>query len=247
MTGSEAEPVALGAEPLAPEPEPGGLGAEPPEPEAEPPARVPRFIIAERVAHWLYALLFLIALVSGLLMWIPSSRAWLGDARQGVALRHTLTGFVMIVLPLLILLVADRRRLLEDVRQVDRWSIDDRRWFWAALAGATLRDKEMPPQGKFNAGQKANVVLVAAMAVGLALTGALLQGKAGLPAWLVSRALWLHSFLAVAAAALLAGHLAHVFLTRHGRRYLGAMIRGSLPADLARERHRTWWEKMNFR
>jgi formate dehydrogenase subunit gamma len=204
---------------------------------------VPRFIVVERVAHWLYALLFLIALVSGLLTWIPSTRARLGGARHGVELRHALTGFAMIVVPLLILLVVNRRRLLEDVRQIDRWSAADRRWFWAALRGGTLRRQEMPPQGKFNAGQKVNAVLVAAIAVGLAITGGFLLAKASLPAWLVSRALWLHSFLAVVAIALFLGHLGHVFLTRHGWGYLGAMVKGRLPVDIARERHRSWWEK----
>ena len=212
-------------------------------PADQTPASVPRFVLAERVAHWLYALLFLFALVSGFLMWIPATRWWLGVTRHGLALRHGLTGFAMIVAPLLILLVANRRRLLEDLREVDLWSGNDRRWFRAALLGATLRGREMPPQGKFNAGQKANALLVASMAVGFALTGGFLLAKASLPAWLVSRALWLHSFLAVAAAALFAGHLAHVFLTRHGRKYLAGMIKGSLPAEVARERHRTWWEK----
>jgi formate dehydrogenase subunit gamma len=217
-------------------------GGAPPAEEAT--GSVPRFVVAERVAHWLYAFLFLIALVSGFLTWIPATRAWLGGARHGVELRHGLTGFAMIVLPLLILLVVDRRRLLEDVREVDRWSANDRRWFGAALRGATLRGREMPPQGKLNAGQKANAVLVAAIAVGLALTGGLLLAKASVPPWLVSRALWLHSFLAIAALALFLGHLAHVFLTRHGRGYLGAMVKGRLPAQIARERHRTWWERI---
>ena len=39
-----------------------------------------------------------------------------------------------------------------------------------------------------------------------------------------------------------AGHLAHVFLTKHGRTYLAGMIRGWIPEDLAREKHRRWWE-----
>ncbi len=96
---------------------------------------IPRFVLAERLAHWLYALFFLVALVSGLLMWIPATREWLGAARQAVALRHGLTGFAMIVVPLLLMVLADRRRLLSDIRQVDRWSEKDRRWFWAALRG----------------------------------------------------------------------------------------------------------------
>lgn len=101
----------------------------------------------------------------------------------------------------------------------------------------------MPPQGRLNAGQKASAVLVAAMALGFVVTGSLLLAKAGLPAWLVSRALWLHGFLAIAGVALLVGHLGHVFLTRDGRGYLSAMIKGGLPEHIARERHRTWWEE----
>jgi hypothetical protein len=33
-----------------------------------------------------------------------------------------------------------------------------------------------------------------------------------------------------------------VFLTRHGRGYLSGMIRGALPEEIARERHRLWYE-----
>jgi hypothetical protein len=43
---------------------------------------------------------------------------------------------------------------------------------------------------------------------------------------------------------LFAGHLAHVFLTRHGRGYLRAMIRGSLPEEITRERHALWWARV---
>jgi len=205
---------------------------------------IPRFVLAERVAHWLYALFFLVALVTGFLMWIPATRQWLGAARQDVALRHALIGFAMVVVPLLLMALADRDRLLHDMRQIDRWNRDDRRWFWAALRGDTIRKREMPPQGRFNAGMKVNAILVAAMAVGFAVTGGLLLARAELPAWLVSRALALHGFLAIAATALFLGHLAHVFVTRHGRGYLQAMIRGRLPEGIARERHRTWWESV---
>ncbi len=218
------------------------MGTRPTPPSTEP-ARIPRWALAERLAHWLYALFFLIAFVSGLLMWIPATRAWMGGARESVSLRHGVTGYAMVVIPLLLMLVVNRRRLASEIREVDMWDADDRRWFWAAIKGRTLRGGEMPPQGKLNAGQKASAVLVAALALGFAITGTILLAKTGLPAWLVSRALWLHGFLAIAAVALLLGHLSHVFLTRHGRGYLSSMVRGGLPEDIARERHRTWWEE----
>jgi cytochrome b subunit of formate dehydrogenase len=49
--------------------------------------------------------------------------------------------------------------------------------------------------------------------------------------------------LAVAAIALFLGHLAHVFITKHGRTYLSGMIRGWIPEELARERHVRWWRE----
>lgn len=204
---------------------------------------LPRFILAERFSHWLYALFFLAAFVSGLLMWLPPTRGWMGGARHTVSLYHAAVGAAMVALPFLVLLALGRRRLVQDIREVDLWTDDDRRWFWLAVRGYTLRGRDMPPQGRFNAGQKLNVVLVTAMALGFVATGGVLLHRDDLPAWLVSRALWLHGFLAVAAVALLLGHLAHVFFTRHGRAYLGAMLRGTLPEEVARKRHRRWWEQ----
>lgn len=203
--------------------------------------RILRFVLAERLSHWLYAALFIIAFISGLLMWIPATRAWMAGARQAVTHYHGGAGLLMVVVPAVLFLILDRRRLAGDVREIDLWDADDRRWFWAAARGRTLRGGEMPPQGRFNAGQKANAVLVAVMALGFVVTGSMLEGKEHLPAWLVSRALWLHDFLTVAGIALLMGHLAHVFLTRHGRDSLRAMVEGTLSEETARDRHLKWW------
>ncbi len=205
--------------------------------------RLRRFVVAERVSHWLYAFFFLVSFITGLLMWVPATRVWMEGARQTVTLYHGYLGAAMVILPILLLLLIDRRRLGRDLREVDKWSGDDRHWFWLAVRGYSLRGREMPPQGRFNAGQKLNVVLVAAMAVGFSATGGILMHKQDMPAWLVSRALWLHDFLVVVAMALFLGHLAHVLFTRHGRTYLAGMVRGWVPEDLARERHLRWWQE----
>lgn len=209
---------------------------------AAPWRRLRRFVVAERVSHWLYAAFFLGCLVTGLLMWAPSTREWLAGSRRTVMLYHGYVGAAMIIVPLLLLFVLDRRRLARDLREVDKWNPDDRRWFWLAVRGYTVRGREMPPQGRFNAGQKVNVVLVAAMAVGFAATGGILMHKQDMPVWLVSRSLWLHDILVVVAVAIFIGHLGHVVLTKHGRTYLAGMVRGWIPEDLAREKHRRWWE-----
>jgi formate dehydrogenase subunit gamma len=205
--------------------------------------RLRRFIPVERVSHWLYALFFLVALVSGLLMWIPATREWMAGSRRTVTLYHGYVGAAMVILPILIFIIVDRRRLVRDLREVDKWSGEDRRWLTLALRGNTLHGREMPPQGRFNAGQKLNVVFVAAMAVGFSVTGGILMHKEDMPPWLVSRSLWLHDILVVAAIALFLGHLAHVLFTKHGRTYLAGMIKGWIPEALAQERHLRWWEE----
>ena len=149
----------------------------------------------------------------------------------------------MIAVPLLLFLLMDRQRLSSDVREIDLWDADDRVWFSRAVRGHTLLRREMPPQGRFNAGQKANSIIVAAMAVGLAVTGSLLLAKPHVPGWLVSRALLLHQFLAVAAIVLFVGHLLHAFSTRHGRDSLRAMVGGTMSVMVARERHEKWWRR----
>jgi formate dehydrogenase subunit gamma len=220
-----------------------GIRPMPPSEGSPRPKRMLRFVVVERLAHWFYALLFLGALVTGLLMWIPATRVWMAGDRQHFAQHHAAAGLAMVVVPLLLFLLFDRRSLVADLREVDQWSAHDRRWFRAAARRLFVWKTELPPQGRLNAGQKMYSVVVAAMSLGFVLTGSLLLAKAHLPAWLVSRALWLHVALAVAGTALLLGHLAHAFLTRHGRASLVALFRGTYPEDLAREHHRLWWEK----
>ena len=147
---------------------------------------VPRFSVTERLSHWSYALFFLVAFIGGVLMWLPVTREWLGGARHTFSQFHGAMGILMIAVPLLLFLLLDRRSLAADVREVDRWDGDDRRWFWAAVRGGTLRGATMPPQRRLNAGQKVNAVLVAAMALGFLVTGSLLLARVHVPAWLVS-------------------------------------------------------------
>ncbi len=200
-----------------------------------------RFVLAERLAHWVYAFCFLVAGLSGALMWIPSTRTWMAGARYTVSQYHGYVGLAMVLVPLLIFLVLDRRRLAETRRAVDEWDANDGRWLRAALSGRMLRGGKMPPQGRFNAGQKVNSHLVAGLALGFVVTGILLLFRFHLPLWLLPGLLLGHKVLAVTSAMLLFGHLGIALLTRHGRGGLRAMVKGRLPREIAREGHATWY------
>jgi formate dehydrogenase subunit gamma len=207
-----------------------------------------RFVLAERLAHWFYALCFIVAGVSGALMWIPATSQWLAEARYTVSQYHGYVGLAMVIVPLLIFLVLDRRRLAEDRRVLDEWTVNDRRWLLAALTGGMFRGKKMPPQGRFNAGQKLNTHLIAGLALGFVATGTVLLFRLHLPFWLTSGVLFAHEVLAVTGGVLLLGHLSIALFTRHGRGGLRAMVKGTLPTEVAREGHALWyieWLKQN--
>lgn len=200
-----------------------------------------RFVLAERLAHWLYALCFLAAGVTGALMWIPSTAQWMAGAYLTVSRYHGYLGLAMVLVPLSVFVVLDRRRLAENRRALDEWNANDRRWLLAALSGGMLRRKKMPPQGRFNAGQKVNSLLVAGLALGFVVTGSLLMARGHLPFWLTPGVLFGHKVLAIAGVAILVGHVGMALLTSHGRGGLKAMVTGLLPAKIAREGHSIWY------
>lgn len=202
-----------------------------------------RFVLAERLGHWFYALCFLAAGVTGALMWIPSTSQWMAGAYFTVTRYHGYVGLAMVIVPLSIFLILDRRRLVEDRRALDEWNANDRRWLRTALAGGVFRGKKLPPQGRFNAGQKLNSLLVIGLTLAFVVTGALLMARGSLAPWLASGVLFSHKVLAVTGAVLLVGHASMALLTRHGRGGLKAMVKGVLPARIAREGHSLWYEE----
>ena len=121
-------------------------------------AEIDRFGLTERLVHWAVALPFLLTMVTGLGLYFPELAKLAGN-RELVRDLHRFTGLATILLPALVLVFGDRRRVSQDLKEVDLWSADDRRWFrswlWRKVGG---RDR-LPPQGRFNAGQKFNAVL----------------------------------------------------------------------------------------
>jgi cytochrome b subunit of formate dehydrogenase len=97
-----------------------------------------RFDGTERLFHWAFAIPFLLTMATGLGLYFPELAKLAGN-RELVRDLHRFTGLATVLLPLLVLVFGDRRRLRRDVRDVDLWSDDDRRWFrawvWRKVGG----------------------------------------------------------------------------------------------------------------
>ena len=158
--------------------------------------RLSRFSRTERTLHWVHASAFVVLLASGLCLYLPSLAELVGR-RPLLKDIHVYTAVAWLAALALILLAGDRRRLLATAREIDRFDDDDLAW---------LRRKDAP-QGRFNAGQKINAIVTAALAVLFAITGFFLWYGERNHAFRLENALLVHDWLMYISFFLLLGHL----------------------------------------
>src|SRR5256885_11102048 len=131
--------------------------------------RLRRFSRTERALHWVHASAFFVLFGSGLCLYLPSLAQLVGR-RPLLKDVHVYTALAWLAALALVILAGDRRRLLADAREIDVFDDDDLGW---------LR-RRGNPQGRFNAGQKLNVIVTAARAFLFTLTGLFLwDGERG--------------------------------------------------------------------
>lgn len=195
------------------------------------PARyVRRFSRTERTLHWTNAAFFLVLLASGLVLYLPSLEVAVGR-RALVKDVHFWTGVAWPVALLAVALLGDLRGLRRTAAEIDGFQRDDLRW----LAG-----RRPAPQDRFNAGQKVNASLTAALTVLFFVSGLLL--------WLGERdtqlrfasTVVLHDGVAYAAVALLVGHLYLAVIHPATRHALRGITVGTVDEEWAKHHHARW-------
>jgi cytochrome b subunit of formate dehydrogenase len=213
--------------------------AESGDPAASRPALIRRFDSVEIALHWLYAVLFFVLLLSGLGLYLGPGLNPVLSHRSLVREVHLDAALALVALPVIVASarVGTLSRLRRDVETFDR---DDGRWLRRAFVPRFLRRKPLPPQGRFNAGQKLNTIAVAAATVGFTVTGFLMWQGAHLPTSLSEAADTWHLLLMVAMMPLIAGHLILALLLPSTRPALRGVFVGTVRLDFASRRHAKW-------
>ncbi len=219
-----------------------------------------RHSLADRVIHWLNAVLWLLLFFTGMALlgaehaplgqgYSNAVRALVGGGDNLLALHITL-GIVWII-ALLGYTLTNYRAATFFLRQVFSVGPGDLTWlarkpFVMALGrNITARlglPTDLPPQGYYNFGQKAFGMLSVVGSLVLALTGIVLAGSAlGMaPEAAVLWAVFLH-FLA--AGLVFIGLLIHVYmaaLVKEERPGFFSMFSGVVPRDYALHHHELW-------
>jgi formate dehydrogenase gamma subunit len=190
-----------------------------------------RFDRGERVLHWVNAILFAIMMATAMALYVGPISAAVGR-RELVKTVHVWTG---LALPIPILLTYLLRRwgsaFREDVRRLNRWSRDDRRW---------LRSRGRDPlvvKGKFNAGQKLNAAFTLGAIVVMLGTGSIMRWPNHFALSWRTGATFVHDWIFVALFFTISGH---IIIAINDRQSLASMLRGTISRSWAKAHAPGW-------
>ncbi len=196
-----------------------------------------RYRDGDRINHWLIALLFVLAGLSGLAFFHPSLYFFsnLFGGGPWTRILHPFIGVAMALCFIVLFAKLWRDNVMTD---------GDREW--RRHAGEMLRgDKShMPPVGKYNAGQKLVFWVMAFSLLVLVATGIVFWRPwfAGyFPIDLIRVATLLH---AVAAVGLILGVTTHIYAAIWVKGTVRAMTRGTVSEGWAKQNHPLWHKEV---
>ncbi len=201
------------------------------------PNKILRFNPSERANHWLTALTFMLAALSGLSFFQPlyyPLSLWFGG---GVWTRilHPLFGVAMFIA---FAVMYSRFRLLNAMLPAD--------WEWLRRVREMVNgdDRNMPEQGKFNGGQKLLFWLMVICMALLLLSGVVIWRAYFsflFPVGLIRLASVLHA----ASAAVMVGLIIfHIYAAIWTKESMNAMVYGRVRRAWAKQHHPAWFREM---
>lgn len=214
--------------------------------------RIQRFTGLQISVHWIFALFFMLALLTGAFLYLP--RAFdgrfaayaIGAAGEASRLLHRL-GATGMVLAALLYLVAGFGELARDMRETFSWKGDDTKW----LAGAFTRfywtgdRRGLPAEGRYNAGQKLAYAVQVVGFIVLGATGALMWFGVGATSPVVLQ--WSNLLHNVAAIFVVGFFLLHFYMTAMHpltKESITAIFLGTVSEEYARTHYPRWYEEL---
>jgi formate dehydrogenase subunit gamma len=208
---------------------------------ATPEDQIVRYTFAERAYHWINALSYTYLLLTGLALFTPFLY-WLAYVLGGpgtIRYWHPWVGLIYFVSTLWM-----QSRWKRDMKPIPA----DEQWKKNIKAYVENRDEVMPPQDRFNAGQKQFWWVMFYCAFILLITGIVMWVPEKMPRdfhWVLPIVVFIHSATALIT---IAAFILHVYMSvwvTPGS--MKAMIEGHVSTNWARTHHRLWYEKITGR
>lgn len=208
--------------------------------------RVLRFSASARFAHWGHTVTFLFLLFTGLALFSPGLGKTLapifgGYVTAGVIHKVMAVGFTVIPL---VCLAINPKGFVDWWKDVFSFGANDVKFLMKFPLEFFGFPVKIPPQSKFNGGEKMNSVITTTSCVLLALSGYVMWFKASFPLWLVQWCYPIHGICMILATCMVCMH-AYLgsFHPGSGESFWG-MWKGTVRADWAAHHHAKWYEKI---
>lgn len=196
-----------------------------------------RYNANERSNHWAVALLFVLSSLSGLALFHPAL-FWLSNLFGGGTWTRILHPFIGVLMSILFVLMAFR------FAGRNRIKAHDRQWVSQWREVVTNHEENLPPVGKYNAGQKFLFwVLVISMLM-LSVSGIVIWRayfSDFFPVGVIRLASVLHAFFAFV---LISSIVVHIYAAIWVKGSMAAMLYGKVSWAWARKHHRLWYDEM---
>lgn len=190
--------------------------------------------------HWSIAIPFLVCFASALILVIFYNPHPQRSYRLVFSLLHRISGTCLMVFPALTALRNrnDHRIHLYNIKQAFGWVADDVKWLFLMGAAALSSKVTLPEQGKFNAAEKLNFIMVLCTYPLFIATGIILWGlRVPVAAWM------LHVGMAGIAAPLVLGHIFMATINPATRVGLSGMLTGYVDRHWARHHYTRWYRE----
>jgi formate dehydrogenase subunit gamma len=207
-----------------------------------PSTQILRFRRSERLLHWSIAVPFMICYATAAALFLFFNLRSPQTSRLVLSWVHRVAGAGLIAFPLLTVLRNRReyRVHFDNIKQAWIWAWGDIKWLLLMGAAAVNSKIKLPEQGKFNAAEKLNFMMVMGTYPIFIVTGLLLWVPGiHFVSWTV------HVGLAVIATPLMLGHIYMALVNPSTRVGLSGMVSGYVDRDWASEHYHRWYRE-NF-
>jgi len=200
-----------------------------------PGNRILRYTLAERIVHWVAGVSYVYLLLNGLGLWSPALW-WMIVILGGgplARLMHPWVGLIFVVSVLWMY-----KMWKDDMRITG----EDRAWNKAIGRYIRHEDENLPPAGRFNAGQKYLFWAMFWSGIVLLVTGLMLWFPEYTPSSLRLISVIVHP---IAFLVTFGGFIIHVYMgTAVVRGGYTSVIRGEVTETWARTHHRLWLDRI---
>jgi formate dehydrogenase subunit gamma len=205
---------------------------------------IERYTTTERWLHWGHTVTFFVLVATGLPLFsgfmFPMAQ---GESGQFLRLLHRVAAVFFMMVPLIYIMVHPRR-FVESLRNIG-FGIDDLRWFKAAVPYYLFgRHGDMPPQGRWNTGEKINVFVSGAGTFVFSITGLVMWfGKGVVPVEFFQANVIAHNVAMIVSVLMF---IVHFYIATMHPLMWGALVSmrfGVASEEFVRQHHAKWYKE----